>query len=201
MNGEPDRFFHARFIVRASEKIALETVRRAGDKSPNREQFVGIALPMALFAIAGLRMALEYVAHEIQQAVTPEVERESTFPICDDRHAFDSVMGSRFPGLEISRQDIWEVLLDVQPFSPGRLGTLPILNELWNHSKHVDLSGTDTHELQMTFEDPSKGTKETIQRYWLAYDNGRPLLDLLQLCVKDVQAVVDRIEPLVRLMG
>lgn len=142
-------------------------------------------------------MALEYVAHEVQQRFLPGVERESSFPICSDLHTFESVMGSRFPGLREVRTDVWDALLRMQPFSDGGYPALGTLNELWHHSKHIDLGGTMTHELVMTFDDPSAGTRETVRRYLLFYAENRPLLELLDRCVMDVGAVIATLETLV----
>ncbi|MDG6949987.1 MAG: hypothetical protein JRM77_09140 [Nitrososphaerota archaeon] len=196
MTGSPNRMFHARFILAASERYALAQVRVAGERAPDRDKFVGWALPHAFFAVAGLRMALEYAAHDVQKRCLPGCTRESTFPLCDDLHSFESVMGSRFPGLKEGRRDIWEAFLRMQPFSHMGFDSLGVLNELWQHSKHIDLDGTMTHELVATFEDPKGGSSDTVRRYFLTYGEGKPLLELLQLAVKQVGAALTELEGL-----
>jgi hypothetical protein len=198
MAATPDRFFHARFILAAADRIALFQVRLAVETAQDREKFVGWALPHAFFAVAGLRMALEYAAQEVQQRCLPGCDRKSTFPICDDLHSFESVAGSRFPGLKETRRDVWDALLRMQPFSAGGYPALGTLNDLWHHSKHIDLGGTTTHELVMTFEDPAAGTSETVRKYLLSYGDNRPLLELLDRCVNDVGAVISTLESLIR---
>jgi hypothetical protein len=196
MAAQPDRFFHARFILAAADRFALAEVKLAGERAPDREKFVGWALPHAFFAVAGLRMALEYAAHEVQEKCLPGCDRKSTFPICEDSHSFDSLMGSRFPGLKERRRDVWDAFLKMQPFSPEGLQSLGALNDLWNHSKHIDLDMTMTQELMIKFEDPKTGASETIRHYFLTYAGGKPLTELLDRCVKDVGGALSTLQKL-----
>ena len=197
MAAEPNRFVHARFILAAASRYAIEEVKLAERSAPDREKFVFRALPYSFFAVAGLRMALEYAAHEVQETFLPGTERESTFPICKDLHSFESVMGSRFPGLKDVHPDVYKALLEMQPFSPNGYPSLGILNDLWHHSKHTDLTGTMTHELELTLDDPNTGKRETIRKYFIAYGDGKPLVELLETCVKDVDKVISTLEDLV----
>ena len=45
MAESPNRLFHARFILSAADRYALAQVEFAGSHSPDRDKFVGWALP------------------------------------------------------------------------------------------------------------------------------------------------------------
>lgn len=86
-----------------------------------------------------LRSALDWLAEEIRETCGISGPRRIYFPVFSSRAEFDNKMKEWFPGLDTKYPEVWQYLLDMQPFSPNGEKWLREFNEINNENKHFDL--------------------------------------------------------------
>ena len=105
-----------------------------------------------------LRSVFDRVAHRywklrVAPALTAEDRRAASvyFPIATDRNGFDSTLGRwRWRTVRVDHQNLYDFLLDLQPFMKPTNQWLAILNDLAVQGKHIDLVPQTRTEVRRT---------------------------------------------------
>jgi len=97
--------------------------------------------PLIKNYLENLRSALDYVAHDIYEGISPSYKEDIKlyFPIRTTKHEFDVLIQKDFATLEARFPEVLDLLERNQPFDiKGRW--LEELNKLTNENKHRDLT-------------------------------------------------------------
>jgi len=106
--------------------------------------------------LENLRSPLDYLAREICEKILSKPERHKTcFPVsCENSKAFASHMSKHLPGLDVTDNQLYAVLEEIQPYSISGCQALPKLSKLVNENKHNQLSPqarTEGRDLKISF--------------------------------------------------